>query len=55
MFKSIKKFLIILILITMKAINYIITIIQKSYRKNKSKIEKFANSFYTVLKEELSK
>lgn len=55
MIKIIKKFLIILLLITINIIVFIVKIIQDFYKQNKSKIEKYARSFKCVLKEELDK
>ncbi len=55
MIKIIKKSLIILLLVTINVIVYIAKIIHEFYKENKSKIAKYSKSFYSVLKEELSK
>ena len=55
MFKIIKKSLIIILLVTINTIAYITKIIHNFYEENKTKIKKYTDSFYCVLKEELNK
>ena len=55
MLKIIKKSLIIILLVTINTIAYITKIIHNFYEENKTKIKKYTDSFYCVLKEELNK
>lgn len=55
MLKLIKKSLIILLLIFINIIVSLVKSIYKFYKKNNTKIKKFAKNFHITLKEELTR
>ena len=44
-----------MLLIIINIVSYVVKIIYEFYQKNKTKIKKYADSFYCVLQEELEK